>query len=109
MKQTILWGILLWFIGYLLGIIAFMLVPPTLIGYVVMPMGILVTLWVLLKKSFSSYLYTAIIWTLIAVIFDYLFNVRLFHIVGYYKPDIYLYYALTFIMPLAVGKYRKAL
>ena len=44
------WGAGLWFIGYVLGIIAFMMVPANLIGWVVSPIGILITLWVLIKK-----------------------------------------------------------
>jgi len=40
----------LWAIGYVLGIIAFMVVPANLIGWVVSPIGILITLWVLIRK-----------------------------------------------------------
>lgn len=77
-----------------------------------MPIGILITLWILLKKikavSLSYYLKLAFIWTLIAIIFDYLFLVKVFNPAdGYYKLDIYLYYVLTFIIPLIVG-WRKA-
>ena len=36
--------------------------------------------------------------------FDYLLIVKVFSPPdGYYKLDVYLYYALTFIMPLVVG------
>ncbi|MCX6718252.1 MAG: hypothetical protein NTY81_01450 [Candidatus Staskawiczbacteria bacterium] len=45
------WGVGLWLIGYVLGIILFMLVPANLIGWVISPVGILITLWVLIKKT----------------------------------------------------------
>ncbi|QQR78627.1 MAG: hypothetical protein IPJ68_06180 [Candidatus Moraniibacteriota bacterium] len=73
-----------------------------------MPIGTIITLWVLLKKirseSFQDYVFIAIAWTLIAVVFDYVFLVMIFKPVdGYYKLDVYVYYALTLILPLATG------
>ena len=105
------WGILLWIAGYILGIILFMVVPVGLIGWIISPFGILLTLWVLMKKIKSTYLLyylaVAIVWTAIAVLLDYFFLVRLFHPAdGYYKIDVYLYYFLTFILPLLVGFFR---
>jgi len=107
-KDTIGWGFILWFIGYLLGIIFFMFVPPTLIGWVIMPIGTVITVWVLFKKiidtAFGYYLSLAIAWTVIAVVFDYFFLVKLFKpLDGYYKFDVYLYYFLTFVLPLVIG------
>lgn len=102
------WGFVLWFIGYVLGIILFMVVPPSLLGWVIMPIGTIATLWILLKKvkgdSLVYYLQLAAIWTLIAIVFDYIFLVKLFMSAdGYYKLDVYLYYVLTFALPLFVG------
>lgn len=46
----------------------------------------------------------AVVWTVVAVVGDYFFIVKAFHPVdGYYKLDVYLYYAVTFCAPLAVG------
>jgi hypothetical protein len=48
------------------------------------------------------------VWTLIAVIFDYVFIVKAFNPAdGYYKLDVYLYYVLTFTTPLAVGWWKS--
>ena len=110
-KDTFGWGFLLWLIGYLLGIILFMFVPQSVVGWIIMPIGTIITLWVLFKKiknnKFNYYLILAIIWSLIAIIFDYFFLVKLFKPAdGYYKLDVYLYYTLTFILPLLVG-FRK--
>lgn len=108
LKDGFGWGALLWFIGYILGIVLIMFVPTGYIGWVIMPIGTVITLWVLFKKikstHFKHYLSLAIIWTAIAVIFDYFFLVKLFKPVdGYYKLDVYLYYVLTFLLPLIVG------
>ena len=102
------WGFLLWLIGYGLGIILFTLVPPSAIGWIITPFGIAITLFVLFKKiaaiSLAYYLMISIAWTLIAVICDYFFLVKAFNPAdGYYKLDVYLYYFLTFFLPLAVG------
>lgn len=112
LKDTFGWGFLLWFIGYVLGIILFFIAPPSAIGWIIMPIGIMMTLWVLLKKinnrSLRYYLFLAIIWTLIAIIFDYFFLVQIFQPAdGYYKLDVYLYYSSTFILPLIIGLIKK--
>jgi hypothetical protein len=110
-KDTLGWGVLLWLIGYVLGIILFKVVPPSTLGWIIMPVGTAITLWVLLKRIKSrptrGYLLLGITWTLIAVIFDYLFLVKLFNSANYYKIDVYLYYLLTFVLPLLVGGYKK--
>jgi len=111
-KDAFGWGFLLWLIGYVLGIVLFVAVPPALLGWVIMPIGILITLWVLFKKingdSFKYYVLLAVVWTLIAVVFDYFFLVKMFKPAdGYYKLDVYLYYALTFLLPLVVGWRKK--
>ncbi len=78
-----------------------------------MPVGILITFWILLKKvkgnTFRYYVFLAVAWTLMAVVFDYLFIVKAFKPAdGYYKLDVYLYYALTFIIPLTIGWWKKS-
>jgi len=112
LKDTIGWGFLLWLIGYVLGIVLFVIVPPSMIGWIIMPIGTVITLWVLLKKvkgnNFQHYLLLSVVWTLIAIIFDYFFLVRVFKPDdGYYKLDVYLYYFLTFVLPLIVGLRKK--
>jgi hypothetical protein len=111
LKDGLGWGVLLWLIGYILGIVFFMFVPKNMIGWAITPIGIFITLWVLTKKiknnSLGYFLKIGTAWTLIALVFDYLFIVQLFKSgVDYYKPDVYLYYALTFILPVVVG-WRK--
>ena len=111
--NTLFWGFVLWLIGYILGIILFSIVPPMMIGWIIMPIGIIITLWVLFKKikgeGFLYYLKLAVVWTLIAIVFDYFFLVKVLNPAdGYYKLDVYLYYALTFILPLIVGWRKNA-
>lgn len=112
LKDALGWGFTLWLIGYALGVILFFVVPANVIGWIIMPIGIIITLLVLFKKvrgeSFRYYLYLAIAWTLIAIVFDYLFIVLALHPAdGYYKLDVYLYYGFTFVLPLLAGS-RKA-
>lgn len=111
-KDAFGWGFILWLIGYILGIVLFAFVPPALLGWYIMPIGIIITLLVLFKKINSQvlkyYLSLAIVWTFIAIIFDYFFLVKLFKPVdGYYKLDVYTYYVLTFLLPLFVGWKKK--
>jgi len=107
-RDALGWGIALWVIGYVLGLVFFFVLPPSLIGWAILPVGVTITLWVLLKKvkgeAFRYFAGLSVAWTAIAIAFDYLFLVRLLNPAdGYYKPDVYLYYALTFLMPVIVG------
>jgi hypothetical protein len=110
-KDALGWGTVLWLIGYALGIVLFASVPLSMIGWIILPIGTIITLWVLFRKvkseAFQYYLLLAVSWTLIAAAFDYFFLVKAFKPAdGYYKLDVYLYYILTFVLPLFVG-WRK--
>lgn len=111
-KNVLGWGVLLWLFGYVLGITLFFAVPINLIGWIILPAGTAVTLWVLFKKidgkSLRHYLSIAFSWTLIAVLSDYLFIVKMLNPAdGYYKTDVYIYYMLTFLLPLFAYSYRR--
>ena len=111
-KDAIGWGAGLWLFGYVLGIVLFMIVPYQAIGWILMPIGIAVTLWVLFSRvkstSFSHYLLLAISWTLLAVVLDFFFLVQLLNPEdGYYKLDVFFYYLFTFVLPLFAGWYKR--
>jgi hypothetical protein len=112
-KDAFGWGFVLWLIGYLLGMILFFVVPVDMLGWVILPIGTVITLWVLFKRikedSSNYYLFLAIAWTLMAIVFDYLFIVKALNADGYYKLDVYLYYTLTFILPLAAYWRKKTI
>lgn len=107
-KDTLGWGFLLWLFGYILGIIFFAVAPPSIIGWIIAPIATIITLSILIKKIKSSsvqyYLIVGIIWTSLAIVLDYFLIVKAFKPEdGYYKLDVYLYYALTFMLPLIIG------
>ncbi len=94
-KEGLGWGLVLWLIGYALGIMLFALVPANLIGWIITPIGTAVTLWVAFKKvngnTLRHYGLVALVWLSIALLGDYLFIVTAFKPAdGYYKPDVYL-------------------
>ena len=114
LKDAVGWGFILWLIGYVLGLVLFFIVPIPLIGWILMPVGIAIALWVLWKKirtdDFRHYVSIAVAWTMIAVVLDYLLIVKAIDPPdGYYKLDVYLYYALTLVMPLIVGWRKQAM
>jgi len=110
--SNIFWGFVLWLFGYILGIVFFPIVPKEQIGFYILPLGVTLTLWVLFKKikreEFMCYIGVGVFWTVIAIALDYLFIVKLFQSANYYKPDVYLYYVLTFALPILVGWYKKS-
>jgi len=108
--NTVFWGLILWLFGYILGFVFFALAPKDIIGWFIMPFGIIATLWVLLKKiereEFICYIGLGIIWTVMAIALDYLFIVKLLAATNYYKLDVYLYYTFTLLLPIVVGWYK---
>jgi len=108
--NTLLWGFLLWFFGYVLGFIFYAFIPKDLIGWYIMPFGLIATIWVLFKKikreSLQCYFMVGVFWTLIAVVFDYFFLVRLLKSTNYYKLDVCIYYVTTLVLPAIVGYYK---
>jgi hypothetical protein len=109
--NTVFWGFVLWLFGYVLGFVFFAFVPKDMIGWAILPFGVAFALWVLFKKierdSLGCYFGLGVIWVLMAVVLDYLFIVKLLRSADYYKPDVYVYYILTFLLPLLVG-WRKS-
>jgi hypothetical protein len=105
------WGIGLWLIGYVLGIVFFVALPATLIGWIILPIGVAMTIAVLRRvkhEPLCFYATLSVVWTALAVILDYVLIVKLLSPRdGYYKPDVYLYYALSFLLPLLVGAYTR--
>ncbi len=107
--SLVFWGFALWLIGYILGIVLFSFVPTNLLGWVIMPFGIIITLWVIRKRlpraDLKFFILVGLIWTIIALVCDYFLLVQLFHPAdGYYKLDVYLYYLLTLLLPIICGK-----
>jgi len=110
-KDSLVWGFVLWLIGYILSFVLFFLVPPMVIGWVIAPIGTTITLLVLFKKikskDFGYYLKLGISWLTLAVLLDYLFIVKMLNPVDYYKPAVYLYYGLTLVLPILVCKIKS--
>ncbi|MFA6005665.1 MAG: hypothetical protein WC775_04240 [Patescibacteria group bacterium] len=110
-KNMLTWGFVLWVTGYIAGFVLFFVVPKDYIGWVITPFAILFTVWVLFKKvkrpELMCYFGTGLIWTLMAMILDYIFIVMLLKTgTSYYKPDVFLYYGLTFLLPILVGYWK---
>jgi hypothetical protein len=102
-------GSFVWLVGYLAGIVLYFFLSPDILGWVLFV--IFTPIVVLLcyrrfgkrNESISYYAFVAAAWLIIAVVFDYLFLVRLLNPPIYYKLDVYVYYASTFLIPFLVG------
>ena len=102
-------GIFVWFIGYLAGIVLYFFLSPDILGWVLFavftPIVILLCYMRFGKReeSISYYAFVAAVWLIVAVVFDYFFLVKLLNPPVYYKLDVYIYYASTFLIPFLVG------
>ena len=115
MKQWIIdtagLGTALWLIGYLASLALFFTPFSGIMGWILLaiftPVTIAVTAWWFRQRERLPLPYFAgvgVAWTLIAIVLDYLFIVLLFQ-ATYYGPDVFVYYAVTFLIPVGVGLY----
>jgi hypothetical protein len=113
LKDTLGLGILLWLIGYLSSMALYFSPLSYTLGWVILviftPFTIGVTWWWFRKRTLplSYYAGVGITWTVIAVVLDYLFIVLLFDSLNYYAPDVFIYYALMFLIPAGTGAYLQ--
>jgi hypothetical protein len=110
-KDTAGLGTGLWLIGYLASLVLFFTPYAGTMGWILLviftPVTIAVTWWWFRQRkglSLQYYAKVGIAWVLIAIVFDYLFIVQLFQ-ATYYEADVFVYYALTFLIPVGVGLY----
>ncbi|MDP3562963.1 MAG: hypothetical protein Q8R70_00585, partial [Methanoregula sp.] len=71
------------------------------------PVTIAIVWWWFRKRERLSLQYYAgvgIAWVLIAIVLDYLFIVLLFQ-AHYYETDVFVYYTVTFLIPVGMGQY----
>lgn len=110
--NNLAWGFVDWLFGYILGIVFIAFIPENMVGWVIMPFGILFTIWILNKKieleKISEYFILGIIWMSIAIVLDYFLIVKLFSPTdGYYKLDVYLYYLIVLFIPSIYNYFRS--
>jgi len=109
--NTIVWGFILWLVGYIAGFVLFFIVPKEYIGWIITPCATIFTIWVIMNKvkrpELMCYFGLGLIWTIMAVGLDYIFLVKMLKTgSSYYKPDVFLYYTLTFFLPIIVGYWK---
>lgn len=114
LKDTAGLGTLFWLIGYLASLVLYFLPIPYSLGWILLviltPFTLWVTWWWFRQRErlpLQYYAGVGIAWMLIAVVLDYLFIVLLFSAAEYYVPDVLLYYALMFLIPVGVGAYLR--
>lgn len=113
MRAMFGWGFALWLFGYLLGFLFYPLVPVAMIGWCVTPFGLAAVCFVLWKwiraGSLRDGLMVGAVWCAIAIVCDHVFIVKLLDPPdGYYKLDVYIYYAVTLALPVIVARLRSA-
>jgi hypothetical protein len=110
-KDTAGLATLLWLIGYLASLVLFFTPFAGVMGWILIAIFTPVTiaiawLWFSRKELLPLQYYAGVgvAWVIIAVVLDYLFIVLLFQ-ATYYGPDVFVYYSLTFLIPVGVGLY----
>jgi hypothetical protein len=110
-KDTAGLGTVMWLIGYFGSLVLFFSPFAGIMGWILLllltPVTIIITWWWFRKREQLSLNYFAGVggaWAGIAIVLDYLFIVLLFH-ADYFGPDVFVYYIMTFLIPVGVGLY----
>jgi cation transport ATPase len=110
-KDTAGLGTVLWLIGYLASLALFFTPLAGIMGWILLviftPITIAIAWWWFRPRErlpLQYYAGVGVAWMLIAVVLDYLFIVLLFQ-ATYYGPDVFVYYAVTVLIPVGVGLY----
>jgi hypothetical protein len=92
----------------------FAFVPVARLGWIIMPVMAVVSVLAAFRRIRGSqesptyFVIVGAVWLLIAVMLDDIFLVRAFLVQGYYDLDVFIYYALMLVVPIAVGlKYGR--
>jgi len=107
-KDSVGLGALFWVIGYLASLALFFSPFAASMGWILLalctPVTVAVTwLWFRHRNLLLPYyVRVGIVWTTMAIVLDYLFIVLLFN-ATYYGADVFIYYFLTFLIPVIVG------
>ncbi len=108
-KDTAGIGTALWLMGYLASLVLFFTPYAGVMGWILFaiftPVTIVIALWWFGNRGHVSLQYYAgvgVAWVLIAIGLDFLFIVLLFQ-ASYYGVDVFVYYAVTFLIPPSVG------
>ena len=110
-KDTAGLGIAFWLVGYLASLALFFSPYAGIMGWILLavftPVTVAIAWWWFKKRESLDLQYYAgvgVAWVLIAVVLDYLFIVQMFQ-ASYYEPDVFVYYIVTFLIPVCVGLY----
>src|SRR3989338_11132512 len=93
------WGLFIWGIAFIIGMVAFIYVPPENIGLVILPFVLPLMAFVSYKKLKDEegppwlYPVIGIIWLTLSFILDYVILVQGFKAENFYDTDILIYYA----------------
>ena len=112
MKDMAGLGTGLWLIGYIASLALFFTPIWEIMGgwillIIFTPITLAITWWWFRQQELLPLPYYAkvgIAWMVIAVVLDYLFIVRLFQ-ATYYGTDVFVYYTVTFLIPVVIGLY----
>lgn len=109
-RDTLGLGVLFWLIGYIASMVLFFTPLAGSMGWIITaiftPVTVVITWWWFRERDLRLPYYAGVgvAWMILAVVLDYLFIVLLFH-TSYYSPDVFLYYALTLLIPVLVGAF----
>jgi hypothetical protein len=114
MKQWVadfvLLGLLLWLIGYLASLALFFSPFASEMGWILLvactPVAVAITYWRFRGRvlPLAYYAKAGLCWMALAIVLDYIFIVLLFT-ATYYGADVFVYYVVTFLVPVCVGMF----
>ena len=109
LKDAIGLGLILWAIGFVLGMILFTVVDVSMMGWIIMPVVVIAAIFLSARMAkahpaaLSYFIGVGLTWLAISLILDYFILVRGYNAENYYDLDIMIYYAGMLLIPSIVA------
>ncbi len=108
--DTFVYGLVLWVIGFALGMALFPFVDVSIMGWFIMPVVLIVALILAVRMRrrrsaapVSYFIGVGVVWVMVSLILDYLILVQAYNAEGFYDTDIVIYYVGMFLIPIVVS------
>lgn len=108
--DTLVYGLVIWLVGFVLGMVLFPFVEISVMGWILMPVTLIVALFLSMRirrkrsaAAVSTFIGVGLSWVALSLILDYAILVKGYSAENFYDVDIIIYYIGVLLIPIIVS------
>lgn len=112
--DTLIYGLVIWLVGFVLGMVLFPFVEISVMGWILMPVTLIVALLLSLRirrkrsaGAVSYFIGVGLSWVALSLILDYAILVKGYDAENFYDVDIIIYYVGVLLIPILASLVPK--